>query len=206
MIPWTCFISLALPQLLMSSWHSEIVLQNNQISPDRNDTSSYLWGNDCFSTSTCFCQPSVPSCFQLHRIWSSECQSKPKGFAWLLVVNRLNTRYILIRKNFHVSEDHCCILCSSWKPAVISSSHAISVRIAGERSVCPFTLILMPLLQFGWQNLLLSSLCAFYMEFSSLQPGASGSRRMRWFFYNINSSSISWFIAFRRECSLLSPI
>ena len=48
-----------------------------------------------------------PSCW----IWKSKCQSKHKFFAWLLLHDRLNTKDMLCRRHWHVTEDHCCVLC-----------------------------------------------------------------------------------------------
>lgn len=43
-------------------------------------------------------------------LWKSCCQKKHKVFAWYLLHNRLNTRAMLQRKNFHLP-DYNCIMC-----------------------------------------------------------------------------------------------
>jgi hypothetical protein len=45
-------------------------------------------------------------------IWESRCSNKLKVFTWLLLMDRLNTRNILKRKNFKVRGDNYnCALC-----------------------------------------------------------------------------------------------
>jgi hypothetical protein len=43
-------------------------------------------------------------------IWSSACQMKQKVFFWLLLMDRLNTRGLLRRKNMHI-ESYTCEMC-----------------------------------------------------------------------------------------------
>jgi hypothetical protein len=44
-------------------------------------------------------------------LWKSSCMMKNKVFAWLLLNDRLNTRDLLIRRNWKVTEDKHCVLC-----------------------------------------------------------------------------------------------
>ena len=53
------------------------------------------------------CDPCIVS------IWKSKCLPKLKVFLWLLCHNRLNTKAVMIRKNWHVEEGPACILCDS---------------------------------------------------------------------------------------------
>lgn len=39
--------------------------------------------------------------------WTSSCLSKQKIFFWLLIQDKLNTRDMVIRKNFYVEDGHC---------------------------------------------------------------------------------------------------
>lgn len=43
-------------------------------------------------------------------VWKTCCRSKHKVFFWLLLNNRLNTRELLQRRNFHI-EDYTCTIC-----------------------------------------------------------------------------------------------
>ena len=44
-------------------------------------------------------------------IWSSSCMLKFKFFAWLLLSDRLNTKDLLQRRHWQVTEDYSCVLC-----------------------------------------------------------------------------------------------
>jgi hypothetical protein len=46
-------------------------------------------------------------------LWKSCCVMKTKVFAWLLLVDRLNTIDLLRRRHCNVSEDPTCVLCPS---------------------------------------------------------------------------------------------
>ena len=46
-------------------------------------------------------------------IWKSKCQSKHKFFAWLLLHDRLNTKDMLQRQNWNVTDNHSCVLCAA---------------------------------------------------------------------------------------------
>ena len=73
----------------------------------------YSWGKDyCVSKAYKFFQgePHLEPSFSW--LWNSCCQKKHKVFAWYLLHNRLNTRALLQRKNFHL-HDYNCIMCGS---------------------------------------------------------------------------------------------
>jgi hypothetical protein len=44
-------------------------------------------------------------------LWKAKCMPKIKFFMWLLLVDRLNTRGMLLRRNMHLEEGYCCALC-----------------------------------------------------------------------------------------------
>ena len=51
----------------------------------------------------------APSCW----LWKSRCQSKHKFFAWLLLHDRINTKDMLLRRHWNVTDNHNCELCSA---------------------------------------------------------------------------------------------
>jgi hypothetical protein len=66
-----------------------------------NDRWSYIWGNGNFSSQKVY----------IHLCGSkSACQTKHKVFFWLLLMDRLNTRGLLERKNMYL-ESYSCELC-----------------------------------------------------------------------------------------------
>jgi hypothetical protein len=54
---------------------------------------------------------SLPSDIALNEIWNSKALSKLKVFAWLLFLDRLNTRDIMQRKHWHLESGFNCELC-----------------------------------------------------------------------------------------------
>jgi hypothetical protein len=46
-------------------------------------------------------------------IWNSKCVLKIKVFAWLLISDRLNTKDMIKRRHWNVTDEYHCILCSS---------------------------------------------------------------------------------------------
>ena len=44
-------------------------------------------------------------------IWKSACMLKFKFFAWILLSDRLNTKDLLQRRHWHVTNDFSCVLC-----------------------------------------------------------------------------------------------
>jgi hypothetical protein len=78
------------------------------IEPEEKDYWSYIWGNNTYSSTKLyhytFKNVNPPKPFL--RIWESRCSNKLKVFTWLLLMDMLNTRNILKRKNFKVQGDN----------------------------------------------------------------------------------------------------
>ena len=60
----------------------------------------------------------LPRDLALNSIWKSRSLPMLKVFAWLLMHDRLNTRDLMLRKNWHLNTGPDCVLCDS---AVIES-------------------------------------------------------------------------------------
>jgi len=45
-------------------------------------------------------------------MWKSKCIPRVKFFTWLLLVDRLNTTSMLVRRNFHVQPNVFCVMCN----------------------------------------------------------------------------------------------
>ena len=82
----------------------------------------------------------APAPFQW--IWKSRALPKQKFFFWLLLLDRLNTRDLLARKNFYV-ESKACVLCQDcqMKLSIIYFSHVISARASGGNWIWNGTMI-----------------------------------------------------------------
>jgi hypothetical protein len=75
----------------------------------------FIWGNSKFTSgklyNLAFSHIQVPSTFK--RMWWSKCIPRLKFFAWLLLVDRLNTKAMLTRRNNSVDSNDHCVLRSS---------------------------------------------------------------------------------------------
>ena len=46
-------------------------------------------------------------------LWKSHCTPRVKFFAWLILVDCLNTKTMLRRRNLNVQDDTLCVMCSA---------------------------------------------------------------------------------------------
>ena len=80
-----------------------------------NDSWSFMWGNQLYSSNRyynlVFQHFPVSPIFK--RLWQSKCTPRLKFFAWLLLVDRLNTRNMLLRRHYNVHPNSWCVLCST---------------------------------------------------------------------------------------------
>ena len=111
-----CVINLTLPQLA----YEELLNMHDLISnivyvPNSDDRWTFIWGNDKYSSrklySLAFFTVQTPITFSLP--WKCQCTPRIKVFAWLMLVDRLNTRVMLRRRNFNIQAGVTCVLCAS---------------------------------------------------------------------------------------------
>ena len=78
-----------------------------------NDSHVFAWGNDSYSSAKYykFIFSQSPKNGTLQLIWKSKCLPKLKVFVWLLLLDRLNTKDLMHRKNWHIEEGINCVLC-----------------------------------------------------------------------------------------------
>jgi hypothetical protein len=60
----------------------------------------------------------VPNIFLL--IWKCKITPRIKFFAWLIILDRLNTRNMLVRRHFNVQPDSLCVLCADREEETIA--------------------------------------------------------------------------------------
>jgi hypothetical protein len=88
-----------------------VIMQANPISGD-TDKWTYCWGSDYTSAKFYYHihkHMKVPKVYEW--IWKSSCMMKIKVFAWLLLVDRLNTKDLLKRRHWHVTDIYHYELC-----------------------------------------------------------------------------------------------
>ena len=90
-------------------------VQEIDYTPDAKDSWTFLWGNQSYSSRRYY-----KLVFQnLHtspifaKIRKSKCTSRLKFFAWLIFVDRLNTKDMLRRRHFNVQPNSWCVLCDA---------------------------------------------------------------------------------------------
>jgi hypothetical protein len=93
--------------------HLSSILDATQIMSMATDRRVFVWGEK-YSPARYyrFLFEQVPKDAALNAIWSSKALPKLKVFMWLLMLDRLNTRDIMLRKNWHVDSGPDCLLCT----------------------------------------------------------------------------------------------
>ena len=76
---------------------------------ETHDNWNYIWGSDKFEVKKAYSamighSPSPP---HFSWVWATSCQNKHKFFFWLLLLDRLNTRNLMMRKNFNLPDYNC---------------------------------------------------------------------------------------------------
>jgi REP element-mobilizing transposase RayT len=101
-----------LSQQAFSELQELTVVLGQNIVDNSNDVWSYCWGEK-FASANFYAHIhgdiQVPNVFK--SVWNSSCMMKTKVFAWLLLVDRLNTRDLLQRRHWNVTDDYRCELC-----------------------------------------------------------------------------------------------
>ena len=96
---------------LMSMQHD---IQYVNYDEGSNDVWSFLWGNSQYTSSKfyklAFKHLQVPKTFKW--VWKSKCTPRLKIFAWFILMDPLNTRDMLRRRNFHVQPNTFCVHCN----------------------------------------------------------------------------------------------
>ena len=75
----------------------------------------FLWGNQVYSSRRYYKMvfQNLHSHLIFKKISKSKCTPRLKFFAWLLAVDRLNTRSMLLRRHFNVQPNSYCVFCAS---------------------------------------------------------------------------------------------
>jgi retron-type reverse transcriptase len=91
----------------------QVQIQNFVIDSNTRDQWRFIWGNMQYSSARfykfVFSSHQAPPTFSL--LWNSKCIPRVKCFTWLLMVDRLNTRNMLRRRNLNVQGGLSCVLC-----------------------------------------------------------------------------------------------
>ena len=79
------------------------------------DTWIFIWGNQVYTSRRYYklVYQYLQTSPVFKMMWSSKCTQRIKFFAWLLLVDRLNTKAMLLRRHFHVQPNTICVMCAS---------------------------------------------------------------------------------------------
>jgi hypothetical protein len=95
-------------------------LQDLPYDVDASDRWTPIWGSHYTSRrfySKVFKNMEAHPVFKV--IWKSRCTPRVKFFALLILVDRLNTKNMLQRRNLHVQDDPICVMCDSGEEETI---------------------------------------------------------------------------------------
>lgn len=79
-----------------------------------DDSWAPIWGSKYSSRrfyAHVFSEVEAHPCFRM--IWRSQCIPRIKFFAWLVLVDRLNTKTMLRRRHLNIEDDALCVLCNT---------------------------------------------------------------------------------------------
>ena len=82
---------------------------------ESTDTWTLIWGNQVYTSRKYYklVYQYLQASPVFKMLWSSKCTQRIKFFAWLLLVDRLNTKAMLLRRHFHVQPNTLCVMCTS---------------------------------------------------------------------------------------------
>jgi hypothetical protein len=91
------------------------IMENLVIDPSTHDSRVFVWGSNQYTSAKYykFLFARLPQDPALNSVWRSKCLPKLRVFAWLLIQDRLNTKDIMQRKNWHVEGGTTCVLCTN---------------------------------------------------------------------------------------------
>jgi hypothetical protein len=91
----------------------QALIQGVVLQPDGKDEWKTIWKDGTYSAKR-FYQHSFRgfTCSKVYGwIWKSQCLLKIKVFAWLLISDRLNTKDMIKRRHWNVTDEYHCVLC-----------------------------------------------------------------------------------------------
>jgi hypothetical protein len=119
----------------------EVLCETNRLltQDGSKDTWFYIWNSELLSSKNAYkaligwqlCAP------HFSWVWNSTCQAKYKFFFWLLLLDRLNTRYLLGRKKFQLQNYNSVTLDCQHEEALIHLFWSCPFASKCWDSVCP---------------------------------------------------------------------
>ena len=159
----------------------QLLLEQVNVNTSTNDEWKTIWKDGIYSSSRyyhhCFKDQHASKVYSW--IWESKVMLRIKVFAWLLVSDRLNTRDMLRRRHWNVTEELHCVMCPTHETE--DWMHLFFH--------CSFSMRVWNYLQIQWEDggsfeeVFKSARSRFRQPFllkwSSLRAGTSGNKGMR---------------------------
>jgi hypothetical protein len=179
-------------------------VQSISLCPDQNDSWTLKLGNGLFAASKiykhAFNHLDTDQCARW--LWKSKCTSKHRFFAWLIHHDRINTKDMLLRRNWRVTDNHSCVLChervlEDWRHLFFN---------------CSFSTRIWNYLQIPWipgssfealSNAKKSFLGPCFAEIVIIACWCIWKQRNGWIFKNIRPTFRRWKSSFVQEVTML---
>jgi hypothetical protein len=170
-----------------------------------HDSWTYEWGTAKFSSSLYykFCFKDITSHITFNWLWKSKCTPKLKFFWWLVLVDRLNTRNMLRRRNYSINSSYNCLMCPS--PPEETIEHMLFF--------CPFSRQCWARLQIQWpvtgdrlkiiEEQKQQWAQPMYMEIIMLGSWSIWKERNNMLFNNMQPDTQRWLARFKEDFALL---
>lgn len=136
-------------------------------------------------------------------IWKTKCIQRHKVFAWLMFMDRINTRDMLLRRHFQIGDDHACMLCNTQ--ALETYKHLFFE--------CDFSTSCWALLGISWNlNLQMQEMvnhsCSTWLrpmfkELMILSAWNIWKQRNRYYFEGVPASRQDWLRALKSDLDIL---
>lgn len=183
----------------------QVRLQTTRYDENETDKWTPIWGNAYTSQrfySQAFANLAAHPIFRM--IWKSRCTPRVKFFAWLVLVDRLNTKSMLQRRHLNVQDDALCIMCASGHEETI---HHLFFE-------CSFAKECWAKIQFQWDDLLplmdrlmqapMAQTLPFYTEATLIAAWELWKLRNDKVFQCREPTPNIWFSNFKSQCLLQS--
>jgi hypothetical protein len=180
-------------------------LPHLELDSNSKDLWKPVWGND-YSVKKFYTL--IYDLFQTHPIfkavWRSRCIPRVKFFLWLILVDRLNTKTMLSRRNIGERNNDHCVLCNLCENETLEHLFFL----------CPFAIQCWNRLGFSWNinlsiedrllHACLQSGMPFFLEASMLAAWELWKIRNDLIFNRHPPSRHRWFQNFKFQCTCLS--
>ena len=102
------------PEAFAELGHVESIFADHPLDVEEPDFKVFPWGNSLYTSAKFykFLFSSLPCDDAMRAIWKSKLQPKLRVFAWLLQMDRLNTKDLMARKHWQINGGLSCVLCS----------------------------------------------------------------------------------------------